>query len=211
MWVSSRITESLWREAVKTLDHEDRKQIDFGRPDKRAILHDVLEAVEVKKQFVMQRRWKYKKRNGEVVILRDLFEKIAQWVNKFKEVGDVTAIFGPPPATLAWAGVRFLLQVSDLSRVLQHLLTFPIQLTLNDAETFGAMIVGLEHISNLITRYAAFENLYLHRASAVKSQLTESVIKLYASILIYLSKASRYYNLNTCGASKGILYYGSQD
>ena len=46
---------------------------------------------------------------------------------------------------------------------------------MNDVETFGAMAEALEHVSNLITRYAIFENLYLHIGSAVEDQLADAL------------------------------------
>src|SRR5436305_7150027 len=64
------------------------------------------------------------------------------------------------------------------------------------------MAEGLEHVSNLITRYAIFENLYLQVDSDVKDQLADAIVRLYTAILTYLSKASRYYNLNTGGSSR---------
>jgi len=64
------------------------------------------------------------------------------------------------------------------------------------------MAEGLEHVSNLITRYDIFENLYLHVGSAVEDQLPDAIVRLYTTILTYLSKASRYYNLNTSGSSR---------
>jgi hypothetical protein len=67
----------------------------------------------------MQKRWKYTKRNGEVVILRDVFEDIMKWVSKFKAVGDMAVQYGPAHAALPWAGVRLLLQLlSTTPRVL---------------------------------------------------------------------------------------------
>jgi hypothetical protein len=89
-----------------------------------------------------------------------------------------------------------------------QLFTIAVQAALSDTETFGAMIVGLEYISNVITRYATFENLYLNRDSALKDQLAESIVRLYATILIYLSKASRYYDRKTGGMSKQSLPCG---
>ena len=59
------------------------------------------------------------------------------------------------------------------------------------------MAEGLEHVLNLITRYAIFENLYLHVDSAIEDQLADAIVRLYTAILTYLSKASRYYHLNT--------------
>jgi hypothetical protein len=69
----------------------------------------------------------------------------------------------------------------------------------NDVETFGSMAEGLEQVSNLITRYAIFENLYLHVGSAVENQLVDAIVRLYTTILTYLSEAARYYKLNTSG------------
>src|SRR4051795_4500117 len=63
--------------------------------EKLAVLSDILVAVEEKKQLCMQRRWRLKKPNGDVIILRDLCDKILVWVNKFKEVGDSAAQFDP--------------------------------------------------------------------------------------------------------------------
>jgi hypothetical protein len=80
-------------------------------------------------------------------------------------------------------------------------------MTVNEIQTFGAMVEGVELVSNLITRYAIFENLYLYETSTVKEQLTESVIRLYATILLYLSKASRYYDRKTSGVSKTVLHF----
>ena len=97
------------------MSRADRQEIDFDRSDKRAILSDVLNLVNVKKDQCIRSRWKYKNRNGEDVVLRDLFEKMAKWVNKFKEVGDVAAQYDPAHAALPWAGVRFLLQVSSFN------------------------------------------------------------------------------------------------
>ena len=96
------------------MSDEDKEHIDFNRTDKLTILNDVLVAVEGKRQICMQRRWRYKRSNGEVIILRDLFEKMMVWVNKFKEIGDVAVQYDPGHASLPWAGVRFFLQVCVL-------------------------------------------------------------------------------------------------
>ena len=45
------------------------------------------------------------------VVLRDVFAKIAFWVEKFVEVGDVAVQYDPGHAALPWALVRFLLKV----------------------------------------------------------------------------------------------------
>jgi hypothetical protein len=56
----------------------------------------------------------------------------------------------------------------------------------------------MELVSNLITRYAILEKLYLHTTigikSAAKKQLVKAILELYTAVLKYLSKARRYYN-----------------
>lgn len=78
-------------------------------------------------------------------------------------------------------------------------------MTVNDVQTFGAMIEGVELVSNLITRSAILEKLYLRTTegmkAAAKDQLEQAIFELYTAVLKYLSKARRYYTRNTIGAS----------
>ena len=95
---------------MESLSKEEKENIDFNRTDKLAVLDDVLATVHEKKRLCIEKRWKYKKGNKEVVI-RDQLEKLVVWVNKFKEVGDIVIQYDPGHASLPWAGVRFILQV----------------------------------------------------------------------------------------------------
>lgn len=101
----------LWDKAVETLKDKHKQNVDFQRTDKNAILVDVLEEVQKKKQACVERRLKYKRKNGEVLVLYDVYEKIVKWVMKFKEVGDVAMQYDPGHAALPWAAIRFFLQV----------------------------------------------------------------------------------------------------
>lgn len=102
---------SLWDQAVAALKDKDKQNIDFQRTDKYAILADILEEVQKKKQACIERRLKYKRKNGEFVVLYDVYEKMVKWVTKFKEVGDIAMQYDPGHAALPWAAVRFFLQV----------------------------------------------------------------------------------------------------
>jgi hypothetical protein len=112
---NNRRSENLWDKAAEALTDSDKQQIDFSRFDKLAVLNDLLGVVEEKKRLCTDKLWKYKKRDGEVVILRDSLEKVVKWVNKFKEVGDAAVQYDPSHAALPWAGVRLFLQVSHRS------------------------------------------------------------------------------------------------
>jgi hypothetical protein len=68
------------------------------------------------------------------------------------------------------------------------------------------MVEGIELVSHLITRYTILEKLYLRTVSRSKAetegrnQLAQATLKLYIAVLVYLSKAKRYYGRPTAGA-----------
>jgi hypothetical protein len=102
---------------VEALDDEEKGDVNFEREDKLAILKDVLKAVDEKKKMCLQKRWKYQK-GGKEIIIRDKLEKVLEWVNRFKEVGDIAVQYDTAHAALAWAGVCFLLQVRPYNSIL---------------------------------------------------------------------------------------------
>ena len=103
--------ESLWAKALDTLRGEDKALLDIQQPDKRATLEKLLQTVQEKQELCSQRKWKLKKKTGEVVFLRDVLGKVAKSINRFREVGDVAVQFDPSHAALPWAGVRLVLVV----------------------------------------------------------------------------------------------------
>lgn len=70
---------------------------------------------------------------------------------------------------------------------------------MNDSQAYGAMIEGLEFVSSLVARYAMIEGVYLQGTSVEREQLVDSITRLYTAILVYLSKARRYYDRRTGG------------
>jgi hypothetical protein len=44
----------------------------------------VLKEIEAKRDLAVRKRWKFKKPNGDVVVVRDVLEKTARWINRFK-------------------------------------------------------------------------------------------------------------------------------
>ena len=80
-------------------------------------------------------------------------------------------------------------------------------MAVNDSWVFGAMAEGMELVSNLITRYAIFEKLYLRTVTgsveevAAQDQLSQAILKLYIAVLKYLSNARHYYDCHTAGMS----------
>ena len=85
--------------------------IDFNDPDRIAVLEGSLALAEDKKRQCLTKRWKVRRSHGQNLILRDVFGKIIVWVQKFKEIGDISVQYDSAHATLPWAGVRLLLEV----------------------------------------------------------------------------------------------------
>lgn len=162
------------------LSAEDRQQIDTAQTDRRAVLNDVLTVVNEKQKVCLKKQWKFKRKNGETVALRDVLSKIVIWVNKFKEVGDTLVQYDPGHAALPWAAVRFVLQAA-----------------VNENEIHAAMLEGVEQVFSLIARYTTVETLYLQNVSMERERLKGAIVKFYAAILQFLLTARRHFSHST--------------
>ena len=100
-----------WQEAFNGLSPKLKSCLIRAREEKADVLTALLREAELKKTLCLVKRWKVNL-GGKTIVLRDLFDKIIAWVYKFKAIGDTAVQFDPAPATLAWAAVRFLLQVT---------------------------------------------------------------------------------------------------
>jgi hypothetical protein len=82
------------------------------------------------------------------------------------------------------------------------IVVIPDQILVNDSQTYGAMIEGLELVSRHVARYALVEELYLQGTSVETDHLADLITRVYTSILVYLVKARRYYDRGTGGVSQ---------
>lgn len=104
-------SSDLWSKALGTLSGELRSSLDLTNISRGIVLSRALKEAQEKKRLCAQQRWTFKKRNGEVIILRDVLEKIIVWVEKFIAVGDAAMQVDPLHAAPAWGAFRFVLQV----------------------------------------------------------------------------------------------------
>ncbi len=81
------------------------------------MVSELLKTVEERKQLCFERQWKYTRRNGDVVMIRDSLNKVAEWVKRFQEVGDSVMQYDTGHAALLWAGVRLLLNFGKRFKV----------------------------------------------------------------------------------------------
>lgn len=83
-----------------------------------------------------------------------------------------------------------------------------LQVAISDINKFNFVVEGAETIARSIARFAIFEDLYLHRGTLeTKSEkaLEEALIRLYATILVYLARAKLYFEQSTASPSFGSL------
>lgn len=78
--------------------------------DKEGFSQELLDAITAQRDICQENRWKFKFR-GKEIIVRDLADKLLDWVDKFKNIGDVLVSYDPSHAALPWAGIRLVLQV----------------------------------------------------------------------------------------------------
>jgi len=194
------ISNDIWASAAAQLSEEDRRNINFSCPDKRKVVESLAILVETSKQRCMDKRWRYTRKSGEIVILRDLFEKVIKWINLFKEAGDMAIQYDPVHAALPWAGVRFILQVSHTRNAARVYLRLG-KVAVNDHAKFGFIVEGIASIVESIFRCAAVEALYPLTGSAAARELERALVHMYAAIMVYLSKAKSYFEQNSASRS----------
>ena len=102
----------LWHEAIKLIEVDQQKQLAIASADKLAVLNGALIAAKDKRDQCLHRQWKYKRGDGTVIVFRDIFDRIASWIQKLKDIGDLVAKLVPTYAEIPWAAVSFFVQVS---------------------------------------------------------------------------------------------------
>lgn len=182
-------TLSLWQSATGKMDQDEINFLTFDQADIQEsncpkaldIIESYMSTTREAYKTCVRKRWQIKiPGKQEKIIVRDLLGKITHWIEVFKNVGDQAVSFDPGHAALPWAGARFLLQIAT-----------------NDFKQFDFVVEGAAKITQITTRYGLVECLYLHRSSAATSLLRQAIIRLYATILRYISQARCYFQQRT--------------
>lgn len=175
--------KNLWEFAIKELSVQEIECVNSNCKSDlniRALLVELQQVAIDTRTRSEAGRWTIKRTNKTPIVLRDKFDQIVTWVGKFIKIIDSAVQYDPGHAALPWAGVKLILQV-----------------ILTDHQTFGAVVEGMERISNLISRYAIFEDLYLNPELKSYDGLERALIELYLRIFKYLSKAIKFYKKGT--------------
>lgn len=108
--------DDLWMKALRILSARDKGNGDvlkkiLSETSRSDGFTDILiREVRAKRDICKRKKWTFEF-NGRTISLGEQAEKVIQWLDKIKAVGDVTVNVDPIHAGLPWAGVRMLLIV----------------------------------------------------------------------------------------------------
>lgn len=188
-----------WRKLLakgfRQLEVGQKAIFNASQTHKLNILAAVLKAAEDARQRCAHKQWKFTAPGGRIIVLRDVVEKIAGWVDRFKACGDTAVQSDPAITSLVWAGVRFLLTA-----------------ILGDVQLFGSMAVGLERITALMYRCKVLEDLHRRGTSSFPDLFENSIVQLYSEMLVWLSETVKYFQKPTmCESSRYSAIFTSDD
>ncbi|KAI5817430.1 hypothetical protein BZA77DRAFT_386720 [Pyronema omphalodes] len=154
-------SRSLWTKAFDSNDLDEQRRTLEGRGFRASALECVSEARGFVENILKDRKAKPWK-----------IDKLLNWMDKFKEIGDIVVQYDPVHAALPWAAFRLLLK-----------------LCVDRQKTLDPIVDGLENIAGLIQRCTIYEILYLREDSDASRNLEKSMLQLYIAILKFLAKA----------------------
>lgn len=158
----------------------------------------VLKDVEAARDLALRKRWKFTKSNGDVVILRDVMEKIVGWIQRFKETGDAAVQYDPAHAALPWAAFRFLLQTTVSEVQVFSAVAGDCERLKNNFGYNQANLVAVEEVARNLAKYRIFERLHLRGPqSEIQAEIEHALVHLYAEILRQLSYAVKFFSERT--------------
>jgi hypothetical protein len=96
--------------AINKLNKNEKSQVDCDKLSSCTV-QSVLEEAGKARAERDENKWRYTKKDGEVVILRDRFDRIIEGFTKYADCISIAIQHQPEVTSLVWAAARFLIQV----------------------------------------------------------------------------------------------------
>ncbi|RDW90610.1 ankyrin repeat domain-containing protein [Aspergillus mulundensis] len=94
----------LWTAAFGSLTSDDKCRLQKYLTEKTvSSIDETSKTVQAAQSSCLQKRWTVNTRQGHRIIIRDILDLIALWLNEFKEVGDAVVQYGTAHASLSLA------------------------------------------------------------------------------------------------------------
>jgi hypothetical protein len=89
------------------------KELELLQPDcsGESVFSVLQEAQKIEKELD-RKKWRYKKGDGEVIVVRDKFDRIVKGLDRYANIVDVAINQHPDIVSICWASARFLLKVT---------------------------------------------------------------------------------------------------
>ncbi|KAF1994379.1 ankyrin [Amniculicola lignicola CBS 123094] len=178
-----------WGDALQQLAPEDRslllKLVEQPPVNLYHTFEVLIQELEEKRKLCEAKRWTFSL-GGHRYSIRKEAEKVVMWLDRFKQAGDVAVNADPVHAGLPWALFRILLQTA-----------------VSDHEQLGAVMLGIERVSYVLSRCKIYVELYFkvrqQETDAVRINLEEALTKLHVILLGFIVKALQVMNKSTIG------------
>jgi hypothetical protein len=96
--------------AITKLNEDERLQVDSDEIS-CCTVQSVLEEADKARAERDENKWRYTNQDGEVVILRERFDKIIEGFTKYADCIGIANQHQPRVTNLIWSAARFLIQV----------------------------------------------------------------------------------------------------
>ncbi|PVF93060.1 hypothetical protein CPB86DRAFT_790504 [Serendipita vermifera] len=196
---SNRISlqdEKQWRMAYKItaekLNPEEKSQVDSDIVSSCSV-HSVLDAANKARADRDENRWRYTKKNGEVVILREKFDRVVEGFAKYAGfIGTTTQHQQPDATNLVWAAARSLIEI-----YLNH--KESVELIEGALKTIAVSMANCEFYASIFkdTLDKRFDDL--ETSDAWEKQLEQALPEFYAAILVFSIKVKGYFMSSAIG------------
>ncbi|RPA72522.1 hypothetical protein BJ508DRAFT_381521 [Ascobolus immersus RN42] len=187
--------EDAWKRALdialesKALTVAEKAELQQNRPNTTTVFSVLAEADKIRKKKD-ESQWSYTRKNGEKVVLRELFDNAVEVVAQYRSVIDTAIQHSPETTALIWAGVRLLMQVFLQHKEMAEQIAFTM-------ETIGASMASAVFYSSIyedgLSSDSGVGSPNSEILAAWKSSLEDALPKYYASILVFVVKAESYF------------------
>jgi hypothetical protein len=99
--------------AITKLNEKERSQVDCDRLSSCTV-QSVLEEADKARAERDENKWRYTNKSGEIIVVRDRFDKIVEGFTKYADCISIAIQHQPEVTSLVWATARFLIQVRNL-------------------------------------------------------------------------------------------------
>ena len=104
---STSPTTTPWKEGYEALPQAAKDDLAV---DESGNLRDIEKLVIQARDNAQDKRLTVKTKSKKIFVVRDAFAKVAKWIERFIQVGDIAMQYDAGHAALPWAAVRFILK-----------------------------------------------------------------------------------------------------